>query len=569
MKFNSHSNPSTSCYISIKIKCEELCEVIRLYNLKDKSGHFLQSWNNDIMLFEYEEEYFHGGDKYDERDFDNLLEIVRAIPYNEKDLPEQLHLIISRLFIEIPDAAAIRFKAAIRTAEHIEMISEEEGIQPNMVDWAIGNSRPYNYFVRATLKDEKYIHESNHETRYDSRFEGVYGSATPLLHNESHLANSNQSIQMGNQLPASSDIWDFELNSAFSKAITLTKYKGNEEEVIVPSDLNGYKVQRLARTFEGNKHIRSVVVLEGITSIDDKAFAYCKALISVALPTTLTKIGDEVFWGCENLESVSITDAVTYIGKEAFRYCRSLKEICLPTNFEYVGDSAFTGCVRLYSEKRYLIINDVLFDIRGNRTHIAIPDGTKALSSTSIPKFVKELALPDSCLALSQSPSSHDTFKYASNLEKVLLPNGITKIDKMIFWGYGSMRLNEIIIPESVRTICRSAFSNSSLLKRVIILSGTETIEDGAFISCPKLSTVYLPSSVRKIDDEAFPHRKALKFIAPEGSYAESYARNFGITYSNQVPEKFPSISELKAAFLKEHPISLDIDPSEYLEPTT
>jgi len=96
-----------------------------------------------------------------------------------------------------------------------------------------------------------------------------------------------------------------------------------------------------------------------------------------------------------------------------------------------------------------------------------------------------------------------------------------------------------------------------------------KSIEWGAFLSCPKLSTVYLPSSVRKIDNEAFPHRKALKFIAPEGSYAESYAKEFGITYSSHIPETFPSISELKAAFLKEHPISLDLDPSEYLEPTT
>ena len=89
MKFNSYLNSSTHCYISIKIKCEELCELIRVYTLKDKSGHFLQSWNNGIMLFEHSEDYspeFHNGEMYDTS---NIVEIVGSIPVTEQDLPEQ------------------------------------------------------------------------------------------------------------------------------------------------------------------------------------------------------------------------------------------------------------------------------------------------------------------------------------------------------------------------------------------------------------------------------------------------------------------------------------------------
>jgi len=71
-------------------------------------------------------------------------------------------------------------------------------------------------------------------------------------------------------------------------------------------------------------------------------------LKGVILPSTLTSIGNNAFYGCSNLMSVGIPTSVTSIGAEAFRDCSSLTgslDLSHVTTFveEYGASDAFQG----------------------------------------------------------------------------------------------------------------------------------------------------------------------------------------------------------------------------------
>lgn len=70
----------------------------------------------------------------------------------------------------------------------------------------------------------------------------------------------------------------------------------------------------------------------------------------------------------------------------------------------------------------------------------------------------------------------------------VAIPDGITSIDKGLFWGCS--RLTSISIPNSVTTICDSAFYICDGLTSVVIGSGVASIGNNAFERCYKLKEV-------------------------------------------------------------------------------
>ena len=69
------------------------------------------------------------------------------------------------------------------------------------------------------------------------------------------------------------------------------------------------------KAFEGSRLI-NVTLHEGLRMIDDRAFADCKLLTSIAIPDSVNFIGNEVFLNCEKLD-ITIPDSVSHIGENA------------------------------------------------------------------------------------------------------------------------------------------------------------------------------------------------------------------------------------------------------------
>ena len=84
-------------------------------------------------------------------------------------------------------------------------------------------------------------------------------------------------------------------------------------------------------------------------------------------------------------------------------------------------------------------------------------------------------------------------FNFPSCVAGIILPNGITTIDKNVFSTYPN--LQTVVIPEGVTSIGNSAFS-----------------------SCKGLTSITIPNSVTSIDREAFYYCTSLKTINYTGT---------------------------------------------------
>ena len=50
-------------------------------------------------------------------------------------------------------------------------------------------------------------------------------------------------------------------------------------------------------------------------------------MTNITIPSGVTTIGDEAFWGCSSLTSITIPSSIITIGKNAFYICYNLKTI--------------------------------------------------------------------------------------------------------------------------------------------------------------------------------------------------------------------------------------------------
>lgn len=177
-------------------------------------------------------------------------------------------------------------------------------------------------------------------------------------------------------------------------------------------------ITSISKAFSGCD-FTSITIPDSVTSIDNRAFEYCRSLVSIIIPDSVTSIGDYAFSDCSSLTSIIIPDSVTNIGEDAFSNCSSLTSITLPYKLTSIGDAAFYRCSSLAS--------------------ITIPD-----SVTSI---------------------GRNAFEQCSSLTSITLPDNLTSIGIGTFMDCSSLK--SITIPDSVTSIMDSAFSSCISLNYV------------------------------------------------------------------------------------------------------
>lgn len=95
-------------------------------------------------------------------------------------------------------------------------------------------------------------------------------------------------------------------------------------------------------------NLRTVVLPEGLLEIGRVAFSGSSLLESCALPSTLTRIGDNAFNGCSSLTGINELPAgITYVGDRAFSGCKNLHMAVdhpgrLDLQYEYSGVTSIT-----------------------------------------------------------------------------------------------------------------------------------------------------------------------------------------------------------------------------------
>ena len=150
----------------------------------------------------------------------------------------------------------------------------------------------------------------------------------------------------------STEISEDELKEAFMDEWGVKYSKDGRKLLKAPRELReGYSVKEGTRiicndAFAGCS-LSNIAIPDSVTAIGDSAFSDCSSLSNIVIPDSVTAIGDYAFASCSSLPNIVIPNSVTSIGDYAFEYCSSLSKIVIPNSVTAIGDFAFSGCSSL------------------------------------------------------------------------------------------------------------------------------------------------------------------------------------------------------------------------------
>ena len=192
-----------------------------------------------------------------------------------------------------------------------------------------------------------------------------------------------------------------------------------------------------------------------------------------------SKDGLRLLKGNESLTVYTVREGTRVICDNAFSLCTSLKTLNLPAGLKSIGNSAFSYCKSLGT--------------------MNLPDGLTSIGANPF-RGCDELKL--------SNHSSH--FKIQNNL--LLSSDGSLLISYM---GKGS----SVTIPDCVRSIGNSAFSECNSLETLNLPDGVKSIGDSAFSWCSSLKTLNLPAGLTSVGDSAFYECNSLETLyIPQGT---------------------------------------------------
>lgn len=88
--------------------------------------------------------------------------------------------------------------------------------------------------------------------------------------------------------------------------------------------------------------------------------------------------------------------------------------------------------------------------------------------------------------------------------------------------AFNGNKLTSVVIPDSVKTINRDAFSSNQLTS-IDLGSGVETIGEAAFYNNHQFTSVFIPDSVKTIGARAFLHNISLTSVSIHGSTSSAH----------------------------------------------
>lgn len=124
--------------------------------------------------------------------------------------------------------------------------------------------------------------------------------------------------------------------------VVIERYIGSRGNVIIPEEIEGYKVTVIGKgSFSKCKNIASVVLPSTVTVIRESAFEE-SSLREITLPSSLTSIEAAAF-NSSSLAEIKLPQGITVIPKKCFSSTK-LTSVELPEGVTSVGESAFDSC---------------------------------------------------------------------------------------------------------------------------------------------------------------------------------------------------------------------------------
>ena len=308
-------------------------------------------------------------------------------------------------------------------------------------------------------------------------------------------------------------------------------------DLVIPNDMTSIGDY----AFNGYTGLASITIPNSVTSIGDYTFYRCSSLMSITIPNSVTSIGGGAFYNCKNLKEVHITDIAAWCGivfkswdSNPLSYANDLyvndalvTDLAIPNSVTSIGECAFYGYTGLTSvtiPNSVTSIGDGAFDECSSLTSVTISNGVtsignqafwgcSSLTSVTIPnsltsfgeyafyncKNLKEVHITDIAawckIAFKRSESNplyyaHNLYVNGTLVTDLVIPNSVTSIGHYVFSGCTSM--TNVTISNSVTSIGASAFSGCSSLASITIPSSVTSIGFSAFDDCKNLKEVHI-----------------------------------------------------------------------------
>lgn len=153
-----------------------------------------------------------------------------------------------------------------------------------------------------------------------------------------------------------------------------------------PSSTSANLVMSILRSVDGYDRnypyfnaIKKLIIGNGISKIEERAFSSCVSVESVEIPGGVKMISYNAFYGGKSLKEVILHDGVERILDSAFSDCYRLGKVVFPASINYIGAKAFANCygVRIYDFSRHKTIPQLpmstTFDRIVSDTQILVP----------------------------------------------------------------------------------------------------------------------------------------------------------------------------------------------------
>ena len=268
----------------------------------------------------------------------------------------------------------------------------------------------------------------------------------------------------------------------------------------------------------------SIAIPNSVTSIGNGAFGYCTSLTSLTIPNNVTSIGNGAFSSCRKLTTVTIGNGVTSIGFQAFIYCIDLNTVTIGNGVTSIGDASFYGCTGLTSIACYA--NDVpttgdyaFYGITQSNVTLYVPSSSVEAYKAAEPwkNFKDVLAgqveVDGIYYQLHPAENEAEVIKRPSGYYEgdIEIPSVFTLYDTYWFvtsigeYAFnGCTGLTSVTIPDGVMSIGNHAFNGCTGLTSVTIGNSVMSIGNHAFYNCSGLTSATIGNSVTSIGEYAF-----------------------------------------------------------------
>lgn len=132
----------------------------------------------------------------------------------------------------------------------------------------------------------------------------------------------------------------------------------------------------------------------------------------------------------------------------------------------------------------------------------------------------KEVVIPDTVKTIGRS-----AFEMNSTMERVVISDSVEVIEPYAFWGCTA--LENVSFGKGLYEVGDFTFSDCPYLSTVLLSDSIRRIGIMAFADCPSLLSISISMYVNDIHETAFDGNKNLTIVAQEGSYGAEYAETF------------------------------------------